>query len=131
MAVPTPRDAPAVLAAYTRVPNATFLFEWLNCGTGRSADWLEASSVPKYLRARAPHDDGEARKVRRRPACPGGLDRAGPARAAELGRARRILRAEKVRWRRTRSWAASTDPEFAPKGPQSWSAIPPRRRAPR
>ena len=43
---------------------------------------------------------------------------------------RRILLAEKVRWRRTRSWAASTDPEFAPKGPGSWSSIPPRRRAP-
>ena len=43
---------------------------------------------------------------------------------------RRILRAEKVRWRRTRSWATSTDPEFAPKGPASWSSIPPRRRAP-
>jgi transposase len=44
---------------------------------------------------------------------------------------RRILQAEKVRWRRTRSWASSTDPEFAPKGPQSWSSTPPRRRAPR
>ena len=44
---------------------------------------------------------------------------------------RRILLAEKVRWRRTRSWATSTDPEFAPKGPASWSSIPPRRRAPR
>jgi transposase len=44
---------------------------------------------------------------------------------------RRILLAEKVRWRRTRSWAASTDPEFAPKGPASWSSTPPRRRAPR
>ena len=43
---------------------------------------------------------------------------------------RRILLAEKVRWRRTRSWTASTDPEFAPKGPASWSSIPPRRRAP-
>jgi transposase len=38
---------------------------------------------------------------------------------------RRILRAEKVRWRRTRSWATS-DPEFAPKGPASWSSAPPR-----
>jgi transposase len=28
---------------------------------------------------------------------------------------RRILLAEKARWRRTRSWATSTDPEFAPK----------------
>jgi transposase len=42
---------------------------------------------------------------------------------------RRILRAEKVRWRRTRSWATTTDPEFAPKGPASWSSTPPRRRA--
>jgi transposase len=37
----------------------------------------------------------------------------------QVGRSqvRRILQAEKVRWRRTRTWAASTDPEFAPKGP--------------
>ena len=42
---------------------------------------------------------------------------------------RRILRAEKVRWRRTHSWTTSTDPEFVPKGPASWSSIPPRRRA--
>jgi transposase len=44
---------------------------------------------------------------------------------------RRILLAEKVRWRRTRSWAVSSDPEFAPKGPASWSSTPPRRPAPR
>jgi transposase len=44
---------------------------------------------------------------------------------------RRILLAEKVRWRRTRSWAASTDPEFAPKELRSWSSVPPRRTAPR
>ena len=43
---------------------------------------------------------------------------------------RRILLAEKVRWQRTRSWATSTDPEFAPKGPGSWSSTPPRRPAP-
>jgi transposase len=43
---------------------------------------------------------------------------------------RRILLAEKVRWRRTRSWTTSTDPEFAPKGPRSWSSTPPRRPAP-
>jgi transposase len=43
---------------------------------------------------------------------------------------RRILLAEKVRWRRTRSWAASTDPESALKGPRSWSSTPPRRKAP-
>jgi transposase len=192
--------------------------------------------VPKYLRARAPHDDGEARKIRRlagarhapadwierariialswdglgvpaiaaeigchdntvrrwlhrfnaagieglgnqpgagrkrriteaersriialaRSVPPGRLDRdaagelsaddeRGPAQwtlntlsqaardaGIRVGRSqvRRILLAEKVRWRRTRSWATSTDPEFAPKGPRSWNFTPPRRRAP-
>jgi transposase len=203
---------------------------------GASADYLEARSVPKYLRARAPHDDSEAKKIRRlagarhapadwiarariialswdglavpaiaaevgchqnsvrrwlhrfnaagldglgnRPgsgrkrriteaqrsriialarSLPSGQlardatgelsadDDRGPAQwtldtlsqaAREAGirvgrsQVRRILLAEKVRWRRTRSWAASTDPDFAPKGPRSWSSIPPRRRAP-
>ena len=192
--------------------------------------------MPKYLRARAPHDDGEARKIRRlagarhapadwierarivalswdglgvpaiagrlgchpkkvrrwlhrfnaagidglgnqpgagrkrriteaersriialaRSVPPGRLDRdaagelsagdeRGPAQwtldtlsqaardaGIQVGRSqvRRILLAEKVRWRRTRSWATSTDPEFAPKGPRSWNFTPPRRRAP-
>jgi transposase len=44
---------------------------------------------------------------------------------------RRILRAEKVRWRRTRTWATSTGPEFAPEEPRSWSPARPRRRVPR
>jgi transposase len=44
---------------------------------------------------------------------------------------RRILRAERVRWRHTRSWAASDDPEFAPKGLRSSGSTPARRRAPR
>jgi transposase len=44
---------------------------------------------------------------------------------------RRILPAEKVRWRRTRSRAVSTGPESAPKGPAPRSPAPPRRRAPR
>ena len=50
----------------------------------------------------------------------------------QVGRSqvRRILLAEKVRWPRTRSPATSTDPEFVPKGPASWSSIPRRRRAP-
>jgi transposase len=61
------------------------------------------------------------------------LARAARDAGIQVGRSqvRRILRAEKVRWRRTRSRAASTDPEFAPKGPASWSCAPPRRRAPR
>jgi transposase len=203
---------------------------------GAPSDYLEARSVPKYLRARAPHDDSEARKIRRlsgarhapadwierawiialswdglavpaiaartgrhentvrrwlhrfnaagldglgnqpgagrkrrvteaqrsaiiamaRSLPPGQLardatgelsagDERGPAQwtldtlaqtardagiAVGRSQVRRILLAEKVRWRRTRSWTTSTDPEFAPKGPGSWNSIPPRRRAP-
>jgi transposase len=44
---------------------------------------------------------------------------------------RRILKAEGVRWRRTRSWIVSTDPEFAPKGRGSSSSTPTRRRTSR
>jgi transposase len=44
---------------------------------------------------------------------------------------RRILLKEKVRWRRTRSWITSTDPDFAPKGPGSSASTPTRRRTPR
>jgi transposase len=42
---------------------------------------------------------------------------------------RRILRAEGVRWRRTRLWATSMDPEFAPKGRGSSPSTPTPRRA--
>jgi len=43
---------------------------------------------------------------------------------------RRIFRREGVRWRRTRLWATSKDPDFAPrvpKGPGSSRSTPPRR----
>jgi transposase len=61
------------------------------------------------------------------------LARAARDAGIQVGRSqvRRILLAEKVRWRRTRTWATSSDPEFAPKEPASWSSTPPRRRAPR
>jgi transposase len=41
---------------------------------------------------------------------------------------RRILLAERVRWRRTRLWATSADPDFAPKGRRSSPSTPTRRR---
>lgn len=41
---------------------------------------------------------------------------------------RRILLAEGVRWRRTRLWATSADPDFAPKGRRSSPSTPTRRR---
>ncbi len=45
---------------------------------------------------------------------------------------RRIFRREGVRWRRTRLWATSKDPDFAPNGPGSSRSTPtrlPRRRS--
>jgi transposase len=51
--------------------------------------------------------------------------------AVARSQVRRILLAEKVRWRRTHSQSTSTDPESALKGLASWSSTPPRRRAPR
>jgi transposase len=44
---------------------------------------------------------------------------------------RRILLAERVRWRPTRSWAASTDADFAPKERPSSGSTPTRRHTPR
>jgi transposase len=41
---------------------------------------------------------------------------------------RRIFLAERVRWRRTRTWATSSDPEFAPKGRGSSPSTPAPRR---
>jgi transposase len=45
------------------------------------------------------------------------LAAAAQAEGIQVGRSqvRRILLAERVRWRPTRSWATSTDPEFVPK----------------
>ena len=42
---------------------------------------------------------------------------------------RRIFRREGVRWRRTRLWATSKDPEFVPQGPGSSRSIRSRPRA--
>jgi transposase len=58
------------------------------------------------------------------------LAQAAQAEGIRVGRSqvRRILISERVRWRPTRSWATSTDADFAPKGPRSSPATPPRRR---
>jgi len=54
---------------------------------------------------------------------------AAAARGVTVGRrqVRRISRAEGKRWRRTRSWAASRDPDFGPTGRRSSPATPPQR----
>jgi transposase len=58
------------------------------------------------------------------------LAQAAQAEGIAVGRSqiRRILISERVRWRRTRSWAQSTDPDFVPKEPRSSPSTPPRRR---
>jgi transposase len=43
---------------------------------------------------------------------------------------RRIFRREGVRWRRTRLWATSKDPDFVPKGQRSSASPPTHRREP-
>ena len=52
-------------------------------------------------------------------------------RGIRVGRSqvRRILLREKVRWRGVRSWATSSDPEFAPKGRGSSRSTPGLRKA--
>jgi transposase len=61
------------------------------------------------------------------------LTAAARGRGIVIGRSqvRRILLQEGVPWRGVRSWATSTDPEFAPKGQPSSGSTPGRRRAPR
>jgi transposase len=78
------------------------------------------------------HQGGEGLLAPARPEAPAHwtldtLAQAAQAEGIRVGRSqvRRILRAERVRWRRTRSWAASTDPDFAPKERRSSPSTPP------
>jgi transposase len=83
------------------------------------------------------HQGGEGLLAPARPEAPAhwtldALAQAAQAEGIGVGRSqvRRILISERVRWRPTRSWTSSTDPEFAPKEPRSSPSIPgrPRRR---
>jgi transposase len=58
------------------------------------------------------------------------LAAAAQAEGIRVGRSqvRRILISERVRWRRTRSWTTSTDPDFAPKERRSSPSTPIRPR---
>lgn len=81
--------------------------------------------------------DGALTPVDKRPAAPAhwtldSLVSAAGERGIMIGRSqiRRIFLKEKVRWRRTRSWTTSTDPDFAPKGRGLSPSTPTRRLMP-
>ena len=110
-------------------------------GRGRRITEAERSAIIAMARSEPPgrlirDADGELSAAREDGPAQWTLDtlaRAARDAGITVGRSqvRRILLAEKVRWRRTRSWAVSSDPEFALKGPRSWSSTPLRPRAPR
>jgi transposase len=113
--------------------------KWLHRFNTSGIDGLADLPRPGVPRRISEHQRGRIIALARS-APPGRLHQGGeglvaPAQAAQaegiaIGRSqvRRILLAERVRWRRTRSWATSTDPDFAPKGRRSSPATPARRR---
>jgi transposase len=113
-------------------------------GAGRKPRLTEAarSTLVALARSTPPGrpvqwPDGSLTPVDKRPEAPAEwtLDSLVAA-AAERGvvikrsQVRRILLREKVRWRRTRSWITSVDPDFAPKGPGSSASTRTRRPMP-
>jgi transposase len=111
------------------------------CGRTRRITEVERGRIIALARS-----DPPGRPVRRadgalEPGTPGGpmtwtLDTlTGAARTSGIevqrSQVRRILLAEGLRWRRTRSWAVSDDPDFAPKERRSSPATPTHPRTPR
>ena len=106
-------------------------------GVPRRISEHQRGRIIALARARPPgrlHQGGEGLQAPDQPEAPATwtLDTLAQAARAEgigVGRSqvRRILLAERMRWRRTRSWTTSTDPDFAPKGPASSPSTPRRR----
>jgi len=107
-------------------------------GLPRRITKTERGRIIQLARTQPPgrlHQGGEGLLAPAQPAAPAhwtldALAQAAHAEGIGVGRSqvRRILLAERVRWRRTRSWAQSTDPDFVPKGPASSPATPPHHR---
>jgi transposase len=107
-------------------------------GLPRRLSETERGRIIQLARAEPPgrlHQGGEGLSAPADPEAPAhwtldALAQAAQAEGIAVGRSqvRRILLSERVRWRRTRSWATSTDPDFAPKEHRSSPATPPRRR---
>jgi transposase len=128
--------------------------QWLHRFNAKGIDGLGDRPIPGRPRRLTEHERGRIIALARsdppgRPArTAGGALRAADEQAAaqwtlntlteaaqtegiEVARSqvRSILMAEKVRWRHTRSWATSTDADFAKKGRRSSSSTPIRRHA--
>jgi transposase len=129
---------------------------WLHRFNAEGLDGLADRPIPGRPRRLTEHERGRIIALARsvppgRPARGAGgdlvaADEAGPpqwtldtlteaAQAAGIAvhrsQVRSILTGEGVRWRHTRSWAVSTDAEFAEKGRRSSGSTPTHRRAPR
>jgi len=107
-------------------------------GLPRRITELERGQVIALARSTPPGrlvHDGQGLRAPADPAAPAvwtldTLAQAAQGKGIRVGRSqvRRILLAEGVRWRTTRSWTTSPDVDFAPKGRPSWPATPARRR---
>ncbi len=103
-------------------------------GLPRRLTETERGRIIQLARTEPPgrlHQGGEGLVAPAQPEAPAhwtldALAQAAQAEGIRVGRSqvRRILRAERVRWRRTRSWTTSTDPEFVPKGRRSSPSTP-------
>jgi transposase len=106
-------------------------------GVPRRISEYQRGRIIALARAQPPgrlHQGGEGLQAPDQPEAPATwtldtLAQAARAEGIQVGRSqvRRILLAERMRWRRTRSWTISTDPDFAPKGPASSPSTPRRR----
>jgi transposase len=107
-------------------------------GRPRRLTETERGRIIALARSQPPgrlHQGGEGLLAPAQPEAPAhwtldALARAAQAEGIRVGRSqvRRILISERVRWRPTRSWTTSTDPDFAPKGRRSSPSTPPRPR---
>jgi len=107
-------------------------------GVPRRISEHQRGRIIALARAQPPgrlHQGGEGLQAPDQPEAPATwtldtLAQAARAEGIQVGRSqvRRILLAERMRWRRTRSWTTSTDPDFAPKERRSSPSPPPRPR---
>ena len=107
-------------------------------GRPRRISETERGRIIALARAQPPgrlHQGGEGLLAPAQPEAPAHwtldtLTEAAQAEGVRVRRSqvRRILISERVRWRPTRLWATSTDPDFAPKEPASSPSTPPRPR---